>query len=350
MLTPNDTLIDQFSNYLAAEKGLSQNTIESYHRCLISYFDLLHNKGIVDVSKTTDLTTISFLSILRNKGLSNHSIASNITAIKAFYRFLAIDYDIEIGSVLNIETPKHKAKLPHVLSVEEVNLLLEKPDRSTPTGLRDATILELLYASGLRRSELILLRLNDLNLKSRYVKVSGKGSKERLVPIHKVACSLIEKYFEEARPVLLKDKRSPYLFITRSGKPISNQEFCKIFQKYIVATGIKKHITPHTLRHSFATHLLEGGADLRSIQMMLGHSSISTTQIYTHINKEHLKKVHNQYHPRSLAVYLTNGQKEKLLHYLDDKDIVHFYDNDSQIINEMERWLQRLVNENIDLL
>lgn len=294
-----EQLLDQFLNYLTVERGLSPNTLDSYSRDLIKYLDYLSTKGIKDISKTSDLTVISFIATLKNGGLSNRSVARNLTSIRMFYRFLTEDHHINNNPTLNIETPKRELRLPQVLSIEEVDVLLQQPDSSTSLGLRDAAFLELLYATGLRASEIISLALNDINLEAGYLIASGKGSKERLIPIGEVAQNLIKKYLKNSRPTLLKNKQSHHLFTTRSGKSMTRQGFWKLIKKYALAAGIRKKITPHTLRHSFATHLLERGADLRSVQMMLGHADISSTQIYTHVTTERLKKIHNQYHPRS---------------------------------------------------
>ena len=292
-------LLDQFLNYLVVERGLSPNTLDSYSRDLIKYLEYLSRKGIKDINETSDLTVISFFTSLKKNGLSNRSIARNLSSIKMFYKFLAEDHHIKSNPTLNIETPKRESKLPQVLSMEEVDSLLKIPDRNTPLGLRDAALLELLYATGLRVSEIISLPLNNINLEAGYLLAYGKGSKERLVPIGEVAQNLIKEYLEKARPALLKKKQSNYLFITRRTKPMTRQGFWKLIKKYALAAGINKNISPHTLRHSFASHLLERGADLRSVQIMLGHSDISSTQIYTHVTTERLKKIHNQYHPRS---------------------------------------------------
>ena len=299
MNTPLDQLIDLFLNYIAVEKGLSINTLDSYSRDLNKYSIFLSGKGIKDINKTSDLTVISFISMLKKEGLSNRSIARNLTSIKMFYNFLTGDHHIKNNPTLNIETLKRETKLPQVLSIEEVDLLLQAPDKNTPLGLRDSAFLELLYATGLRVSEIVSLSLNDINLEAGYLIAYGKGSKERIIPIGEVSQNVIVEYLKKARPILLKNKQSPYLFTTRSGKSITRQGFWKIIKKYSLAAGIKKNIMPHTLRHSFASHLLERGADLRSVQIMLGHVDISTTQIYTHVTSERLKRIHNQYHPRS---------------------------------------------------
>ena len=292
-------LLDQFLNYLAIEKGLSLNTLESYSRDLNKYLDFLSGKAIKDIGDTSDVTIISFIASLKKQGLSNRSIARNITSLKMFYKFLSENKHISCNPAANIETPRGETKLPKILSMEEVDLLLEKPNRKTPLGLRDAAFLQLLYATGLRVSELVSLPLNNINLEAWYLIAYGKGSKERLVPIGETAQIFIREYLEHSRPKILGNRQSSYLFITRRGKPLTRQAFWKLIKKYTLLAGISKNVTPHTLRHSFASHLLERGADLRSVQMMLGHVDISTTQIYTHVTTERLKKIHTQYHPRS---------------------------------------------------
>ena len=294
-----ETLLDQFLNYLVVEKGLSLNTLESYSRDLNKYLDFLSEKGIKDISTTSDVTIISFITALKKNRLSNRSIARNVTSIKMFYKFLSENHYITKNPALIIETAKGETKLPQVLSIAEVELLLQKPDRNTVRGLRDAALLELLYATGLRVSELISLPVNNLNLEAGYLIAYGKGSKERLVPLGEVAQNAIREYLKKARHALLGNSQSHYLFLTRNGKPFTRQGFWKLIKKYTLAAGIQKNISPHTLRHSFASHLLERGADLRSVQMMLGHVDISTTQIYTQVTPERLKKIHNQFHPRS---------------------------------------------------
>ena len=293
------SLLDQFLNYLVVEKGLSRNTLESYSRDLNKYLDFLSVKGIKDINATSDVTIISFISMLKKKRLSNRSIARNVTSIKMFYKFLTESHHITKNPTLTIETAKGESKLPQVLSIPEVELLLQMPDRNTVRGLRDTALLELLYATGLRVSELVSLPVNNLNLEAGYLIAFGKGSKERLVPIGEVAQNTIREYLKKGRPFLLGKSQSHYLFLARNGKPFTRQGFWKLLKKYTLATGIQKNISPHTLRHSFASHLLERGADLRSVQMMLGHVDISTTQIYTQVTTERLKKIHNQYHPRS---------------------------------------------------
>ena len=294
-----ENLLDQFLNYLVVEKGLSLNTLESYSRDLNKYLDFLSEKGIKDINTTSDVTIVSFITVLKKKRLSNRSIARNVTSIKMFYKFLTENHYITRNPALIIETAKGENKLPQVLSIEEVELLLQKPDRNTVRGIRDTALLELLYATGLRVSELVTLPVNNLNLEAGYLIAYGKGSKERLVPIGEVAQNAIREYLNKGRPALLRNSQSPYLFLTRNGKRFTRQGFWKLIKEYALSAGIQKNISPHTLRHSFASHLLERGADLRSVQMMLGHVDISTTQIYTQVTTERLKKIHNQYHPRS---------------------------------------------------
>lgn len=294
-----ETLLGQFLNYLVVEKGLSANTLESYSRDLNKYLDFLAEKGVKDIGSTSDLTIITFITTLKKKRLSNRSIARNLTSIKMFYKFLTESHCIPENPALVIETAKGEKKLPQVLSIAEVELLLQKPDRKTVRGVRDAALLELLYATGLRVSELVSLPVNNLNLEAGYLIAYGKGSKERLVPIGEVAQNAIREYLTNGRPALLGNAQSHYLFLARNGKPLTRQGFWKLIKKYTRSAGIAKNISPHTLRHSFASHLLERGADLRSVQMMLGHVDISTTQIYTQVTTERLKKIHNQFHPRS---------------------------------------------------
>ena len=294
-----DHLLDEFLNYLLVERGLSLNTLDSYSRDMHKYLDFLLAHAIKDITETSDVTIILFLATLKKAPLSNRTIARNLSSIKMFYKYLAENNHMKSNPALNLETPKGGVKLPQVLSIEEVDVLLQKPDRKKTSGLRDAALLELLYATGLRVTELVSLRLNDLNLEAGYLIAFGKGSKERLVPMGEVAQNVIREYLSQARPQLLGKNHSYYLFTARKGNPLTRQGFWKIIKRYSRAAGIIKNITPHTLRHSFASHLLERGADLRAVQMMLGHADISTTQIYTHVTSERLKKIHTQFHPRA---------------------------------------------------
>ena len=293
-----DHLIDQYLNYLLTEKGLSQTTIDSYSRDLLRYHDFLKLNGIHNIAKTDTALVLKHMIALRNAGLGARSRARHLVSIRGFYRFLFNEKIIKNDPSRLVDLPKMSLKLPDVLAVDEVSRLLKIPDTSKPLGARDAAMLELLYAAGLRVSELVNLKLRDINLEAGFVRVMGKGSKERVVPIGQHAKAKIEDYIENYRGPALKNKLSPYLFIARAGKPISRQGFWKLLRRYADQARIHKKISPHSLRHSFATHLLEGGADLRAVQVMLGHVDISTTQIYTHVTRKHLQELHQKYHPR----------------------------------------------------
>ncbi len=293
-----DTLIDQFLNYLLVEKGLSQKTLEAYSRDISKYRNFLAENKITAFSEEDTPFILKHLILLRELGLGARSRARHLVAIRGLYRFLHQEKILRRNPAKLIDLPKTSLKLPHVLSKDEIELLLEAPDTSKPLGVRDAAMLELLYAAGLRVSELINLKLQDINLEAGFVRIFGKGSKERIVPIGMHARKKINHYLNTARSLRLKQTSSPYLFIARLGKPMTRQGFWKLLRRYAILAGLNKKITPHSLRHSFASHLLEGGADLRAVQIMLGHVDISTTQIYTHVTREHLKKLHKKFHPR----------------------------------------------------
>ena len=293
-----DDLIDQYLNYLLVEKGLSRSTLESYSRDLIRYREFLQDSGARGISETDTALILKHLIALRNAGLGARSRARHLVSIRGFYRFAVNQKVLKHDPAGLVDLPKTSLKLPDVLSVEEVSQLLSRPDPAKPIGARDAAMLELLYAAGLRVSELVNLKLQNLNLESGFVKVFGKGSKERVVPIGSLAINKIQYYLEHSRKVLLKNQVSPYLFIARAARPITRQGFWKLLRRYGSLANLNKTITPHSLRHSFATHLLEGGADLRAVQVMLGHVDISTTQIYTHVTRKRLKDLHKRFHPR----------------------------------------------------
>ncbi len=293
-----DQLADQFINYLVVEKGLSKNTVVAYSRDLILYLEFLRSNGIADIAAADTTLVLKHLVELRDAGLGPRSRARHLVTLRGFYRFLVQQKIIDANPAKIVGLPKAGMRLPDVLKVDEVLQLLEAPDPSKPLGVRDAAMLELLYAAGLRVSELIKVGMAAINLEACFVRVIGKGSKERIVPIGLVAKKKIDAYLTSGRPILLKGRPSPYLFVTRSAVSMTRQGFWKLLRQYALKTGISHRITPHTLRHSFATHLLERGADLRSVQVMLGHVDISTTQIYTHVAQERLKAVHTQYHPR----------------------------------------------------
>ncbi|MBU4053053.1 MAG: site-specific tyrosine recombinase XerD [Proteobacteria bacterium] len=293
-----NSLADRFINYLLVEKGLAANTIESYSHDLARYFDFLSENGIQDIHSTDTTTLLSHLIHLRKAGMEVRSRARHLVTLRGFYHFLVDEKIISHDPARLIDLPKGILKLPDVLSVAEVQKLLDAPDEESPLGRRNGAMLEMLYAAGLRVSELIHVGLHDVNLEMGFVRVFGKGSKERIVPIGSHAKSRVGDYLLNARPLLLKGKISPFLFVARAGKPMTRQGFWKLTKQYGLQAGLTKTITPHTLRHSFATHLLEGGADLRSVQIMLGHVDIATTQIYTHVVRDHLIQTHQKYHPR----------------------------------------------------
>jgi integrase/recombinase XerD len=290
--------LDRFLNYLIVEKGLSKNTIEAYSHGLNRFLNYLRRKGMEEVREISKLDIREFLLFLKKKGLSSKTLARNLVSIRVFMRFLTEESILSANPAEEIESPKTAKTLPEILSLEEVETLLEQPDTQIPQGMRDRAMLEMLYATGMRVSELTQLQVNNVHLEAGYVLIYGKGSKERIVPIGNEAMKWARRYMGETRERLLKKRESPFLFVNRSGKPMSRQHFWKSIKAYGRRAGIRKRIAPHLIRHSFASHLLERGADLRSVQLMLGHVDISTTQIYTHVTGERLKKIHQRYHPR----------------------------------------------------
>jgi len=291
--------IDSFFTHLVVEKGLSKNTIESYRRDIKNFNNFLLNKKIYSPNDIKYNNILEFISSLTDKGYKSASVARTIVSIKQFFKYLQIEEIIKDNPISIVKTPKVKKSLPVVLSEKDVDTLLSLPEDGTPGRTRDLAMLELLYATGIRVSELINLKLNDLNFEMGYIIVQGKGSKERIVPIGEKSKQKIMDYISNSRDFMIKNKISSYLFITKRGTKMTRQGFWKLIKRNALNCGIKTNITPHTLRHSFATHLLKRGADLRSIQFMLGHSDISSTQIYTHLDKEGLKEVFKKFHPRS---------------------------------------------------
>jgi len=290
--------IELFLNYLSVERNLAKNTLIAYKRdleCFMDYLDLGH---ITTLSKTNKDDITSFMFSQKDKGLNASSISRRLAAIKVFYRFLVRERILNADPTSLMESPKLWKKIPNVLTLNEINSLLIQPDTKDKQGIRDRAILETMYATGMRVSEAADLKLEDVNLDVGFLRCLGKGSKERIIPLGKKAIDALTRYIKEARPLFLGKKESPYLFLSRFGKRISRQSLWKLIKSYAKLASIKTQIKPHTLRHSFATHLLERGADLRSVQEMLGHSDISTTQIYTHINKDRLKTIHKTFHPR----------------------------------------------------
>jgi integrase/recombinase XerD len=291
-----DRLADEFINYLRIELGVADNTVLAYSRDLTKFFEFLEKQKLspleISHAQIADYTS------LIGRHLSSRSVARNISAVRSFFRFLVSEGKIQNNPTRLIETPRVSMRLPGVLSRAEVELLLSQPDISRPIGQRDLAMLEILYATGLRVSELVNLKTQDLNLEAGYVRTLGKGSKERVIPMGEKAVAAVKEYLSGARPRLTKTANSPYLFLTLRGRPMTRQGFWKIIKKYGQKALIKKRLTPHSIRHSFASHLLDAGADLRSVQVMLGHADISTTQIYTHVSRERLKDVHQKCHPR----------------------------------------------------
>ncbi len=288
-------LLEKFLNYLTVEKGLARNTLDSYERDLRKYFDFLNVKNAEAISPS-DIS--SFLARLSSEGIAAPSLARCLAALRGFHKYLMTDGLSRSDPTINVETPRGWKRLPKTLSGADVEALLQQPDLSNPIGLRDKAMLELLYAAGLRVSELVGLRLNDINLERGFLIVIGKGSKERAVPVGEAAAFFVQTYLDRGRRFLLKEGESDHLFISSKRRGITRQMFWERIKYYARKAGIERAVSPHTLRHSFATHLLDNGADLRAVQAMLGHSDISTTQIYTHVSRERLKKIHEKYHPR----------------------------------------------------
>lgn len=291
-------LIQSFIDYLDVERGLAENTLESYSRDLRHYSDFLARDDC-SIERASQDTIAAYLVSLKKDGRAASTIARRLAALKAFYQYLVRESRIERDPTENLESPKQRKRLPKVLTVDEVERLLSQPDGRTPAGLRDRAMLELLYATGIRVSELVALNVPDINLDAGFVRCRGKGSKERVVPVGSVAVRALKNYLEQGWPRLSRDPSEGALFVNQHGRRLTRQGFWKILKKYARMAGITKEITPHTLRHSFATHLLENGADLRAVQEMLGHADISTTQIYTHVTKHRLRDVYARAHPRA---------------------------------------------------
>jgi len=293
-----DQWLDRFLHHLAVEKGLSRNTLEAYARDLQGYLAFLAERGISDVGESSAEPIMGYFKLLRGKGLSPRSSARALSALRGFHKFLVQDRAISQNPLRRLRAPKVVPRLPAVLTSGEVEDLLRQPDPAQPLGSRDRAMLEVLYATGLRVSELVHLSVNDVNLEVGYVRTKGKGARERIVPIGRAASQALKGYLEGPRRSWALKSSDATLFLGRGGGGITRQGFWKILRKYAQSAGIHKRLTPHTLRHSFATHLLERGADLRSVQSMLGHVDIATTQVYTHVSREHLKRLHQRYHPR----------------------------------------------------
>ncbi len=288
--------IAEFSDHLKIEKRQSPNTVSAYRRDIKRFASYFSDKKI---SAVTASDVRSFLLYLREEGLAASTVARSLSSVKSFFSYLFTENQISENPTEIIESSSPWCKLPSVLSMEDVDALLAAPDTRMPAGLRDLAMLEMLYATGLRVSELVSVKMSAVDLKVGCLRTLGKGSKERVVPLGDSARVAIEDYMLNGRPALLKNRSSADMFPTRRGVAMTRQGFWKILKQYTVKAGIKGSVSPHTLRHTFATHLLERGADLRSVQLMLGHSDISTTQIYTHILQERMREIHDRYHPRA---------------------------------------------------
>jgi len=290
----NEDLVDLYLNHLRVEKGLSQNTIEAYSRDLRTFLEFWSDKPLREFQRNK---VAKYLSFLGERGLSARSIHRALVALRGFFRFLLLEGHLEEDPLEEVSFPFFPKKLPNPLTFGQTKELLEKPDSSTPIGLRDSALLELMYGTGIRVSETSELRLEALQLELGFLLVKGKGEKERIVPIGEIAKEKLVKYLSEGRPKLLKDRASPYVFLNPQGRKLSRQGIWKIIKRYALLCGIRD-ISPHTLRHTFATHMLQGGADLRVVQILLGHADISTTQVYTSVTIDYLKEIHRRFHPR----------------------------------------------------
>jgi integrase/recombinase XerD len=290
--------LEDYIQYLSLEKACSHNTIDGYSRDVKQLCVHLLENGL-ELNQADRESVQRYVHQLKGKGNRPHSIARKISSLRSFYDFMLRERYIEKNPMTGIHSPKLGRHLPDFLTPEETELLLRMPKQETILGLRDLCILELLYSAGLRVSELISLEARSISFEQGYLRVIGKGNKERIVPLGEVAIAMLQNYLRQARTELAKGADS-HLFLNRSGRLITRQSVWNLIKKYCKKSGIKKNVSPHTLRHSFATHLLENGADLRSVQEMLGHADISTTQIYTHVSRKHIRDVYDKAHPRSL--------------------------------------------------
>lgn len=293
-----EVLVQKFVNFLERDKRLSLNTLQSYRRDIEQYITYLREINLNNISNTNKTTIIAYLLYLQKKGRATSTISRNLASIRSFYQYIAKNKIIDQDPTAELESPKVEKKLPQILSTKEVELLLEQPKCVDLKGYRDKAMLELLYATGIRVSELICLNVTDVNLELGFIKCN-KGSRERMIPIGSMAITALQEYLNKSRPLLIQKNDEKALFVNINGKRLTRQGFWKIIKQYKNQAKINKDITPHTLRHSFAAHLLENGADLRSIQEMLGHSDISSTQIYAQIAKNKIKEIYKKTHPRA---------------------------------------------------
>ena len=296
MKKKSETLIGQFTDFLLVERGLSSNTINAYRRDLQNFAKFFENNSELSLLEVKHEDIAKYLGNLGDRQLASSTLDRKMDSIRTFYKFLVVERYINDNPTLMIEPLRSWSKLPTVLSIAEMESLINQPDISKPLGLRDKALLEIMYACGLRVSELVNLRITDLNPEIGYLRCLGKGNKERVVPVGSMALEAVKNYLNSGRPIL--NPKEDWLFINYKGEKLTRDGVRYIIQEIAESVGIQKKITPHTLRHCFATHLLERGADLRSLQEMLGHASISTTQIYTHVNSERLRQIHSKFHPR----------------------------------------------------
>jgi integrase/recombinase XerD len=292
---PNSALIEHFLDAVWVEQGLSENTLSAYGSDLRIFAQWLNGKPMLDVN-TADLS--KFLASRYQEGIGNRSSARILSSLRRFYGYYIRENQIIIDPTALLESPHIGKPLPSSLSETDVELLLSAPETALPLGFRDKTMLEMLYATGLRVSELVNLTLDQVSLRQGVVRITGKGNKERLVPVGEEAMSWLENYLTDIRKTILGTHQCPYIFVTTRGENMTRQAFWHIIKRHALKAGISKALSPHTLRHAFATHLLNHGADLRVVQLLLGHSDLSTTQIYTHIARERLKDLHSKFHPR----------------------------------------------------
>lgn len=294
--------LEEYLHYLKIERGLTENTIQSYKRDLSQYFSFLDEKEISSWEQVDRYLVLDFLEFLRNEGKSSATIIRMVSSLRKFHQFLRQERMTDNDPMQHIDTPKKTQRLPKTLSIKEVEKIIESPDTNDALGIRDRAILEVMYATGLRVTELITLKLDDLHLSLGLLQTVGKGDKERISPLGDVAIKWVNLYLERSRPELLaknKKDKTNILFLNYKGEGFTRQGIWKNLKAYVTQAGIEKEVTPHTLRHSFATHLLENGADLRVVQELLGHADISTTQIYTHISKKRMADVYKTYFPRA---------------------------------------------------
>lgn len=291
--------IEAFLAHLDLERGFSAHTVDSYARDLVQFCEYARERRKPFPAKIETGDIEGFVSALKRSRLKNSSISRKVSALRSFFRYLVAEGKASHNPAARVQAPKLPPRLPKMLSADEVLQLLQAPGRDNPLAIRDTALLELLYSTGMRVSELLGLGVHDVEVEERFVRCFGKGSKERVVPFGDAAAEALHVYLNEARPLLKRGKDDPSLFLSSRGKRMSRGYLWKLLRAYALKAGIKKPVTPHTLRHSFATHLLDGGADLRAIQEMLGHASVATTQVYTHVSKRALKKVYKEAHPRA---------------------------------------------------